>query len=134
MYAWLSDLLEADSQAYISHGFTEKAIEYLNRALDLTQGGDTFSKQFSRADVMEKLGAAYLLKKDYKKAREYYEQVAQLYHGMGYKEGEAGALKSLGRVYRELKDVKKAEEYEQRARDLSKPRGDDGPTGPPGGP
>ena len=82
---------------------------------------------------MEKLGAAYLLKKDYKKAREYYEQVAQLYHKTGYKEGEAGALKSLGRVYRELKDVKKAEEYEQRARDLTKPRGDNGPTGPPGG-
>src|SRR5437764_1166720 len=111
MYAWLSDLLEADSQAYISHGFTEKAIEYLNRALDLTQGGDTFSKQFSRADVMEKLGAAYLLKKDYKKAREYYEQVAQLYHEMGYKEGErvahAGVKRftSLGRGKRVYEDA-----------------------------
>lgn len=121
---WVVQLLIG--MTYSSHGFAEKAIEYLNRSLDLVPRG---GEKYGVAYLMDSLGEAYRAKKDYKKAAEYYEQALQLYRESGYRSREAHVLFSLARLYREVKDVKRAEEYERRARDLNKPREAGGATG-----
>ncbi|GAB1542814.1 hypothetical protein NUACC21_54880 [Scytonema sp. NUACC21] len=96
-------------------GSSQTSIFYYEKALKIVQNRILVNKLIQEGTVLQKLGSAYVIMKDYQKAEEKYIEALVCFQKIEDRSGEASTLNCLGNLYLNLRKYKKAIEHYQQA-------------------
>ncbi|MCA1990758.1 MAG: tetratricopeptide repeat protein [Coleofasciculus sp. S288] len=94
---------------------SQNSINYYQKALQVVRGRILYNKQTQEGVVLQKLGSAYIFRKDYQKAEEQYAEALVCFQKSENRGREASILNCLGCLYFDLRKFNKAIEYYEQA-------------------
>lgn len=94
---------------------SQNSINYYQKALEVVRGRILYNKQATEGVVLQKLGSAYVVRKDYQKAEEKYIEALICSQKSESRGREASILNCLGCLYFDLGKFNKAIEYYEQA-------------------
>jgi tetratricopeptide (TPR) repeat protein len=94
---------------------SQNSINFYQKALQVVRGRILHDKQIQEGVVLQKLGSAYVFRKDYRKAEEQYAEALVCFQKSENRGREASILNCLGCLYLDLGKFNKAIEYYEQA-------------------
>ncbi|MDX2255916.1 MAG: tetratricopeptide repeat protein [Pseudanabaenaceae cyanobacterium bins.39] len=105
---------------YLRIGDSQNSIVYYQKALNAVQNRILINKPIQEGTILQKLGSAHVIMKDYQKAEENYIEALVCFQKIENRSGEALVLNCLGNLYFDLGEYEKAKEYYQQALSIYK--------------
>jgi tetratricopeptide (TPR) repeat protein len=96
---------------YLRTGDSQNSIIYYQKALQICQNRILINKSIQEGNVLQKLGSAYVVKKDYQKAEERYLEALACFQKSESRGEEASILNCLGCLYIDVRKFNRAIEY-----------------------